>query len=239
MSDIRDTFYDAKWQEWNDMIYFSPAPRLRRKKILSWLKEIPVRTALDVGCGNGEFLECVRRVRPDIRLAGGDISTTVIEKNRSRMPSVDFHVLDLNTEMLPLQFEAVICMEVIEHCVDYRAAIGKLARMTEKWLFITVPCGPLFEIDRRVGHTKHFTAAEIASALSASAMKVIKLQCWGFPFFNLYKHAINLFPDRMCDAFLSDRRYGAREKFVAWLTYAAFRTSLPFWGYQMFIMARH
>lgn len=241
MADPRSTlgaFYDAKWEEWNDMIRHSPAPRIRREKILAWMKAQRPATVLDVGCGNAEFLvEAVRRM-PGAAFCGADISGAAVEKNRERFPGAEFFELDLDGQTLPRRFDAVACMEVVEHCQDYRTAIARLADMTGGRLYLTVPCGPVFEIDRRVGHTRHFSAEEIRSALTDAGLTVETLQCWGFPFFNLYKHAINWNPDAMSEAFLSTKTYGPKQKLLAWGTYLAFRLCLPWGGYQLFAVAR-
>jgi len=233
------SFYDAQWKEWNDMIQYSPAPRFRRTKIISWLKRLPVRSLLDVGCGNGEFLLHVHKALPKIQLTGADVADELVAANRIRMPEFKFNVLNLDQAILSERYDAVVCMEVVEHCADYRKVISRLAKMTNQWLLITVPCGPLFEIDRRVGHIKHFNADEIRRALADAGMKTVKLQCWGFPFFNLYKHVINLAPDMMSESFLSSRTYSGKQKALSLAAYGAFRLSLPLWGYQLFALASH
>lgn len=229
-------FYDDAWGEWNDMIVYSPAPRIRRDKVIAWLRKISFESLIDVGCGNGEFLRGVNKLIPGRRLAGADISQAVIEQNRIRMPDMEFFTLDLDNESLPKKFDVVVCMEVVEHCTDYRQAIKRLAEITEQRLFITVPCGPLFEIDRRVGHARHFMAAEIKTALREAGFRDIKLQQWGFPFFNLYKHLINMSPDKMSESFLSSR-YDRKQKVLAFAVYLSFKTCLPKWGYQLFAQA--
>lgn len=235
---VASAFYNSAWEQWSDMIKYSPAPRIRREKIIRWLSMLAPKSLLDVGCGNGEFLMETHRSVPGIeKLTGADISPSVIQSNRIRFPDFTFYEFDLNQETLPRQFDAVVCMEVIEHCTDYQEVISRLAKMTNRWLLITVPCGPLFEIDRRVGHVKHFNTEEIRHALSNAGLRVVKLQRWGFPFFNLYKHIINLAPDMMSDHFLSSREYSIRQKALSSITYAAFRLSIPSWGYQMFVMA--
>ncbi len=236
---IKSSFYDSQWKEWNDMIQYSPAPRFRRTKIISWLKKLSVRSLLDVGCGNGEFLLQLHKALPKVQLSGVDVASELITSNQARMPEFRFDILNIDKHILSERCDAIVCMEVIEHCTDYQEVIGRLAKMTNQWLLITVPCGPVFEIDRRVGHVKHFTAKEIRQALSDVGMKTVKLQGWGFPFFNLYKHVINLAPDMMSDSFLSSRGYSRRQKIISYATYAAFRLSMPFWGYQLFVLATH
>lgn len=230
-------FYNNAWKHWESMIKYSPAPRMRRNKIISWLLSILPKTILDVGCGNGEFLMDVYRLMPNAKLSGADVSASMMKSNRINFPNIEFLEIDLNKETLPVKFDAVICMEVIEHCNDYMAVLKRLAAMTGKWLLITVPCGPVFEIDRRVGHKRHFKPKEITEALKSEGLHVIKLEDWGFPFFNLYKHLINLFPDKMCASFLSEQKYNFRQKMLARATYAAFNLCLPKWGFQLFMMA--
>jgi len=179
------------------------------------VEKLSVGSLLDVECGNGEFLLQVHKMMPEFRFA----------------------ILDINKDILRERYDAVVCMEVVEHCTDYQEVIGRLAKMTNQWLLLTVPCGPLFEIDRRVGHVKHFNTAEIRQALSSAGLRAVKLQRWGFPFFNLYKHIINLASDMMCQSFLSSRGYSRRQKVLSSITYAAFRLSMPWWGYQLFVLA--
>jgi SAM-dependent methyltransferase len=230
-------YYDAAWKQWDHMIRLSPGPRIRRDKVMDWLSKVAPQSLLDVGCGNGELLFEIRRLMPGTRLTGADISPAVIGANRVRFPDMSFYELDLNREMLPMRFDAVVCMEVLEHCKDLNGEMERLAAMTGKWLFITVPCGPVFEIDRRVGHMRHFRAKEIEAALTHVGFQVLELKEWGFPFFNLYKHLINLMPDKSCENFLSEKRYGFKEKMLAAATYAAFNLCLAKWGYQLFVMA--
>ena len=230
-------FYDKAWNEWNDMIRYSPAPRIRRERVMSWIRRLPASSLLDVGCGNAEFLRYVAESRPGLQLAGADISADVIQKNRTRFPSIEFFEIDLNHAEVKRDFDIVICMEVIEHCLDPHAVIAALARMTAGWLIVTVPCGPVFEIDKRCGHTRHFSGDEIMEILASVGLACERLECWGFPFFNLYKRLINLWPDKMCKSFLSAKKYGPLEKMISSITYYAFRACLPCWGYQMFIVA--
>ncbi len=231
------SFYDMAWDEWQDMIKYSPAPRLRREKVLSWLQRLPIKTLLDVGCGNAEFIALVHQKFPKFQVSGTDISEKIIEANRMRFPEMSFLTLNLNDNTLSEKFDAVVCMEVVEHCHDYTDAIKRLASMTKKYLILSVPCGPVFEIDRRVGHERHFKAGEIKAALENAGLQELRSQCWGFPFFNLYKYLINLNADKMCDAYLSQNRYTTKQKILASMVYASFKLCCPFHGYQLFSLS--
>jgi len=231
-------FYDSAWNNWKEMIRYSPAPRIRRKRILSYLQKLNFDSLLDVGCGNGEFLIEVSRAFNGTKLTGCDLSHATVKSNRNNLPQVEFHTLDLNETALNQKFDVVVCMEVIEHCSDYQTSIQHLAAMTREHLVISVPCGPLFQIDHMVGHIKHFSPEEIISAIHDAGLEIERIECWGWPFFNLYKRLINLAPDRMSEKFMSSRKYSFPQKIFALMVYASFLISLPFGGYQMFAYTR-
>jgi len=91
----------------------------------------------DVGCGTGFLLQEIHKRRPDL----------------SKMTGVDFAIDDAEAlhnieyvaakiEDLPFAdnaFDTVICTHVVEHVLDYRAAIAELRRITKYRLIIVVP----------------------------------------------------------------------------------------------------
>jgi SAM-dependent methyltransferase len=230
-------FYDQKWRGWEEMIRWSPAPRIRREKIISWVKKLAIKSLLDVGCGNGQFLLQIRSAFKDLDLYGADICGQTLADNRKFMPQVQFLELDLNKTTLLRKFDLVICMETLEHIDDWQKALENLISMAGKYLIITLPCGPLFTIDRLCAHKKHFKAQEISDKIISMGFKISRIEAWGFPFFNLYKHLINLSPGASTREFLDNKKYNLFHKAVSFLTYILLKLSLPFWGYQLFVMA--
>lgn len=95
------------------------------------------QSVCDVGCGTGILLKHIKDGHP----------------NMQRLTGVDFAIDDADTlsgieyvaakiEDLPFQdgeFDTVICTHVIEHVLDYRAAIAELRRITKQRLIIVVP----------------------------------------------------------------------------------------------------
>ena len=95
-------------------------------------------TLCDVGCGTGHLLRYVReraghRFR---RLVGVDFVLPAAAAD----PAIEFR--EAMIEALPFPdraFDTVVCTHVIEHILDYRAAIAELRRVTRRRLLIVVP----------------------------------------------------------------------------------------------------
>ncbi len=92
----------------------------------------------DVGCGTGYLLRVLAKRRAEIkrRYVGVDF---VIPEHFS---SEGLEFVRAPIENLPFadeEFDTVICTHVIEHILDYRAALAELRRITRKRLIIVVP----------------------------------------------------------------------------------------------------
>lgn len=94
-------------------------------------------SAVDVGCGTGALLRRVRDARKDLTaLAGVDF---VIDPDL-KDEGIQYHAAKVETLPFPDKaFDTVICTHVIEHIVDYRAAIAELRRVARQRLIIVVP----------------------------------------------------------------------------------------------------
>lgn len=101
------------------------------------LEDIVGDSVCDVGCGTGALLRRIRDGRPDVqRLTGVDF---VIDPE-TRDEGIEY--LAEKVEALPFPdgaFDTVVCTHVIEHIVDYRAAIAGLRRVARRRLIIVVP----------------------------------------------------------------------------------------------------
>lgn len=221
----RSADYDRWWSRWGDMIKYSPAPFHRRRLILQLMAELSFDSVLDVGCGNGETLRAIAERFPNARLSGVDLSPSVVQQNQAAWPEVDFAPLDLGEAALPRSFDLVVCTEVVEHVQDADRALQHLRRMCERHLILTVPAGPVFPIDRGVGHVRHFQRDELCARLARAGFRVERAWRWGFPFHTLYKSAINLFPEATMDGF-AGKEYGLPQRLVSEAVRALFYLNL-------------
>jgi SAM-dependent methyltransferase len=91
---------------------------------------------LDVGCGTGYLLRAIGRGDQFTRVVGVDF----VRPEGLSTDGIEF--VQAPIERLPFadrSFDTVICTHVIEHILDYRAAIAELRRVAARRLIIVVP----------------------------------------------------------------------------------------------------
>lgn len=200
------------------------------------VQAIRANSVLDVGCGNGALL-CQLRSKMPLSYTGVDLSEAVLANNRSRFPHIQFHPLDISKTALESTFDVVICSEVLEHIIDVESALGNLRRMCARYLIITVPSGPVFTIDKAMGHVRHFTKESLTKLLTRHGLEILSFREWGFPFHTAYKYLINLNPDQCLQQF-AGREYSYFERFVSKIVSALFYLNLPSNGLQIVCLAK-
>jgi len=88
---------------------------------------------IDVGCGNGLFIDDVARNRQGLELYGVDFSDECIKKNieRTKGSSIKFHKSDLYgcDRIFNFEFNYVVAMEVVEHMTDYKDTFAQLNKL--------------------------------------------------------------------------------------------------------------
>jgi ubiquinone/menaquinone biosynthesis C-methylase UbiE len=95
-----------------------------------------ISTLLDVGCGNGYFLQRVAARIPSIQLFGCDIFE---KKNKT----IDYTNIVADVNSLPFadnEFDVVTCFHTLEHILRPEKAIEELKRVAKKRVIIGVPC---------------------------------------------------------------------------------------------------
>jgi len=100
----------------------------------------PKGTLLDIGCGDGAFLEYVRSKKPDLHLIGVDGSATAIGKLRAKGLEGEV-VSDLNSPDLSAfqNVDVVVAMEIIEHLYEPESLMRELLKTRAQLFFITIP----------------------------------------------------------------------------------------------------
>ena len=91
----------------------------------------------DVGCGTGYLLSLIRAARPALHTCHG---VDFVIEDAAVLAGVVFTAARIETLPFPDRFfDTVVCTHVIEHILDYRAAIAELRRVANRRLIIVVP----------------------------------------------------------------------------------------------------
>jgi 2-polyprenyl-3-methyl-5-hydroxy-6-metoxy-1,4-benzoquinol methylase len=203
-------------------------------------KERP-RSVVDIGCGDGALLFAIEDLLPEAKMAGTDLSAAQIEQNRAVAPHIEWAVGDVEEEgsRMPGRWEAIVCSEVIEHLADPLNFLRQVRRLAaeDAVLILSTQSGRVNETERRVGHLRHFSAAEMRSILEEAQWTPVRVWNAGFPFQDLSKYLANVAPNMTMKHF-AEQRYGPLQRFVSFALRALFHLNSNRRGAQLFAIAR-
>jgi len=137
-----------------------------KMRIEETINNIPsdIHSVLDVGCGNGAFVDALIRTFPYKldRLLGLDSSFEALRHVKSKKIYGNINNLPFRNN----NFDFVSCFEVLEHLPleDFRKGILELQRISRKYIMITVP------------NNQH---------LEQSLVTCSECQCWFNPYFHM------------------------------------------------------
>jgi 2-polyprenyl-3-methyl-5-hydroxy-6-metoxy-1,4-benzoquinol methylase len=157
-------------------------------RLFGWIEsQLPksARSVVDVGCGQGQFLDFLHRNRPNLRLVGVDLSSN---PDREGIQFVRGNALDLDLGT----FDAVVSLATIEHIADvtsFAARVYSLCKPGGMVIVMTVDNGSLLyrvaRVARRLGvpiafnrlysahHLNHFTTRSLADLFARSGFHVV------------------------------------------------------------------
>jgi len=137
MKDYKKEYYE-QITFWNYDYSKKPAEKDRIQKIIN-LIPIDALTMLDVGCGNGSFVNFLINGSPNRfnKVVG-------IDSSKEAVKYVKTEKIDGAIDDLPFKdesFDLVTCLEVLEHLPqkDFKKGISELQRVSKKYIIVTVP----------------------------------------------------------------------------------------------------
>ena len=86
--------------------------------IAEYLLERPIRTVLDIGCGEGLWFPLLRRIRPRVRYVGVDPSEYAVRRFGTRRHIRRGSFADLPSLRLPANQDLIICSDVLQYVTD-------------------------------------------------------------------------------------------------------------------------
>lgn len=140
------------------------------------------RSLLEIGMGHGGFYD---HFPPLDTYVGLDIDGELVAHARARYPDRRFVQADvadpsLLDQLSDVRFDTVLCVNVLEHVVDDRAAVVGLLRLLEPGghLLIFVPAfRQLYtDLDRLAGHLRRYTKSEVAALVDPADGEIRRLE---------------------------------------------------------------
>jgi SAM-dependent methyltransferase len=160
------------------------------------LRQFPIekhRRILDVGCGQGLYLDLILCYLPSLYYATDYQETIVMEmaelmKDR---PNCKTALLDLSTDDWPdsvmnERFDYLFCFDVLEHIENHDHAIRKIHRLmtatSARYLFLRVPAHPFLygRNDSIIGHFRRYRKTQLAEILRSHHFSIRSLHYQNF-----------------------------------------------------------
>ena len=111
----------------------------RVRALLSRLGDLNGLRVLDAGCGKGRYSAVIKRRFPRAEVVAMDISSAMLQQVPSEIKTVQHSIL--NMPFADGAFDAVLCVEALEHVVQTGEGVKELAR-------VLAPDGTLIIIDK-------------------------------------------------------------------------------------------
>jgi SAM-dependent methyltransferase len=182
--------------------YPTPSYLVKRKVILDFIRKIPVDNFLELGCGAGDLLMSLAAL--GYRGIGIDLSEAAVSVASKRVEGTQVTVLNTDIDHIAGQFDLTIASEVLEHCADDVAELGRLAEKTRPggYVLLTVPAhmAKWGANDDFCGHIRRYERDELHGKLIAAGLQPICIYSYGVPIYNImkpfYDRAIRKQPDK-------------------------------------------
>lgn len=88
------------------------------QRVIEYFKDLPFdpKALIDLGCGNGRFIEYVRKYYPDLSATGVDSSKQLLKIAEEKNPNTEFLQKDLTLDLkLNKKFDFVALIAVLHH----------------------------------------------------------------------------------------------------------------------------
>ena len=177
----------------------------RTDNVMELMPKDKIESALDVGCGDG-YLCSLYKTKGIKTVEGCDFSKKRIDFAKKTFTKCKFSEESIyNMTYKNNSFDLVSSVEVIEHLENPLDAIKELARVSKKYVLITVPydeplrntacphCLKIFYLD---GHIQRFTVERLSNLCISANLTVKKINKYN-PFFK--RRALRWLPKTILD----------------------------------------
>lgn len=193
---MEDKFYERYWEGSDG--HFGDFP-LKWPKLSGLIPKGNV-SILEFGCGKGVLIVEMRKINPEAKYTGLDVSSEGLEGAKVNCPWAEFKKIE-DGGKFPLEdnsIDFVMSSEVVEHIYDTQNAFRELARVVKKGgkVLITTPFHGLLKnlalilfgfekhFDPTGPHIRFFTKKNLIKILGENGFEIEKVDYFGrfFPF---------------------------------------------------------
>ncbi len=123
--------YDKELSLKQDRVAATPDMRAQRAAVLEKLALVRSEHVLEVGCGNGRFVdEMSAVVGDDGQIIGVDASKAMVPLAQAAFPDREFHLADLTALPFPdSRFDAVTSAQVLSYVEDIQTGLAEIYRV--------------------------------------------------------------------------------------------------------------
>ncbi|MBI2085869.1 class I SAM-dependent methyltransferase [Candidatus Daviesbacteria bacterium] len=148
------------------------------KKFESFLKG----DILEVGCGIGNFTLFLKKYG-NVRAI--DINENYLKQSAEGGLKIGFGDIEKGKYFFGDQkFDCIVCLNVLEHISNDRAAIKNIAGLLKKDgnLILLVPAHPQLygAIDESIGHYRRYTKEKVVNLIEENNLKIVKIRRLNF-----------------------------------------------------------
>lgn len=113
--------------------------------VLGKIGDLAPESFLDAGCGEGFVSSLLVERFPGLEVSAFDFNPSSVAHAQERNPTVDCRIASIyETPWDDNTFDAVGCFEVMEHLYEPTRALHELARVSRRYLVLSVPHEPWF-----------------------------------------------------------------------------------------------
>jgi SAM-dependent methyltransferase len=143
------------------------------------LLERRVRTALDIGCGEGLWRAALRRERPHLAYLGIDPSAYVVQRYGARRNIREGDITSLDALEIRATFDVIICNDVLHYVAapELRAGMRALAKRLRGVAYL----GLFTSADDIEGDMKSYLKRPPSfyrAAFARAGLRSVGMHCW-------------------------------------------------------------
>ena len=186
MNNFEKLYYEDE-SFWGGEMLQDPANQERIKKTVDLIPQ-NVQSLVDVGCGNGVFVNYLNKFNPKIEILGLDRSEAALKYVKTNKQVCDIENIPLPNKSM----DCITCLEVIEHLPVpvYEKALSELTRISNKYIIISVPfeenseefynqcpsCKTIFNYEM---HLRRFDDKKMQGLLNSYGFSCVELDHFG------------------------------------------------------------